>query len=52
MWYRKNERALVCRRYVIKGECMFGDECKYRHPVDRERYIDGALREQVSGMHL
>ncbi len=44
--YRTDERVL-CRRFVLKGECMFGDECKYYHPVDRERYIEGAM-EQVS----
>lgn len=46
--YPQRPGQMECDYYMKTGICMFGERCKYHHPVDRSAHAQSAKESQLS----
>ncbi|KAL4554533.1 hypothetical protein LXL04_039364 [Taraxacum kok-saghyz] len=46
--YPQRPGQMECDYYMKTGICMFGERCKYHHPVDRSAHAQSAKEAQLS----
>lgn len=44
---RKNTEAVVCRQWMAKGECSYGDSCRYKHPRKKTEAVTATRSRDV-----
>ncbi|XP_023737030.1 zinc finger CCCH domain-containing protein 37 isoform X2 [Lactuca sativa] len=46
--YPQRPGQMECDYYMKTGICMFGERCKYHHPIDRSAHAQSAKESQLS----